>query len=110
LFYCLCCFTPCYSAADNDSLMTPTKPPAVFLRRHKHQTIRKVLESFDPAKAEMVADNTLTDERLNYLNAESQTWEKTIAAMDKEAPDDDASKPQNTNERDVLTKPIVQLP
>jgi hypothetical protein len=32
-FYCLCCFTLCYSAADNNNLMTPAKPPKVFLRR-----------------------------------------------------------------------------
>lgn len=101
---------PEMSPLDVLKLEAKGKPFNLIHDWHKHQTIRKVLESFDPAKAEMVADNTLTDERLNYLNAESQTWEKTIAAMDKEAPDDDASKPRNTNKRDVPTKPIVQLP
>ena len=36
-FYCIYCFTLCYSAADNDNLMTPTKPSTIFLRRAREK-------------------------------------------------------------------------
>jgi hypothetical protein len=40
-FYCLCYFTLCYPAADNDNLMTPAKPPEVFLRKAREKDSKR---------------------------------------------------------------------